>query len=85
MTILMRSMQLIPLLLMVASAAPVSAEENTLKEGAREIGHAVGTAAKEVGEGAKKVGKAVGKAAKEGAEAIKEGVKEAKQEMKKDE
>ena len=69
----------ISMLLIAASvAAPALADESTLKEGAREVGRAVGTAAREVGEGAKKVGKAVAEAAKEGAEAVKEGAKEAK-------
>ena len=68
--------------LAIGLAAPVLADESTLKEGAREVGRAVGTAAREVGEGAKKVGKAVGEAAKEGAEAVKEGAKEAKRAMK---
>lgn len=69
-------------LLLAGMAAPGIAEENTLKEGAREVGQAVGTAAREVGEGAKKVGKAVAEAAKEGAEAVKEGAKEAKKAAK---
>jgi hypothetical protein len=68
-------------LALAAMAAPGLAEENTLKEGAKEVGRAVGTAAREVGEGAKKVGKAVGEAAKEGAQAVKEGAKEAKKAM----
>jgi hypothetical protein len=70
-------------ILMIAAsvAAPALADESTLKEGAREVGKAVGTAAREVGEGAKKVGKAVAGAAKEGAEAVKEGAKEAKRAM----
>lgn len=63
-------------------ATPGFANESSLKEGAREVGKAVGTAAREVGKGAKKVGKAVGEAAKEGAEAVKEGAKEAKKAMK---
>ena len=62
-------------------AAPALADDSTLKEGARDVGRAVGTAAREVGDGAKKVGKAVGEAAKEGAEAVKEGAKEAKRAM----
>ena len=73
----------VSMLLVAASvAAPALAEESTLKEGAREVGKAVGTAAREVGDGAKKVGKAVAEAAKEGAEAVKEGAKEAKRAMK---
>ena len=72
----------ISLLLIAASiAVPAVAEESTLKEGAREVGKAVGTAAREVGQGAKKVGKAVAEAAKEGAQAVKEGAKEAKRAM----
>lgn len=62
-------------------AAPSFADDSSLKEGAREVGKAVGTAAREVGQGAKKVGKAVGAAAKEGVEAVKEGAKEAKKAM----
>ena len=72
-------------LMLAAVAAPGFAkDDNTLKEGAKDVGRAVGTAAREVGEGAKKVGKAVGEAAKEGAEAVKEGAKEAKKAMKGD-
>ncbi|HEY0685231.1 MAG TPA: hypothetical protein VGD45_23030 [Steroidobacter sp.] len=70
------------LLALAGIAAPALAEENTLKEGARDVGHAVGTAAREVGQGAKKVGKAVGNAAKEVGQAVKEGAKEAKKAMK---
>jgi hypothetical protein len=63
-------------------AAPALADDSTLKQGARDVGRAVGTAAREVGEGAKKVGKAVAEVAKEGAEAVKEGAKEAKRAVK---
>lgn len=71
-------------LMLGAMAAPGFAEDNTMKEGAKDVGRAIGMAAREVGEGAKKVGKAVGNAAKEGAEAVKEGAKEAKKAMKGD-
>ena len=77
-----RLLRISMLLLATSVAAPAFAEESTLKEGAREVGKAVGTAAREVGDGAKKVGKAVAEAAKEGAEAVKEGAKEAKRAMK---
>jgi hypothetical protein len=50
-------------------------KDPSLKEGAREVGHAVGTAVREVGQGAKKAGKAVGEAAKEGGRAFKDAVK----------
>lgn len=69
-------------LLATGVAVPALSEEPTLKEGARDVGRAVGTAAREVGQGAKKVGKAVAEVAKEGAEAVKEGAKEAKRAMK---
>ena len=71
------------LLIAAGVAAPVLAEDDSsLKEGAREVGRVVGTAAREVGKGAKKVGKAVAEAAKEGAEVVKEGANEAKRAMK---
>ena len=70
------------LLIAAGVAAPAIADESTLKEGAREVGRAVGTAAREVGEVGKKVGKAVAEAAKEGAAAVKEGAKEAKRAAK---
>lgn len=69
------------LVIAAAVAVPAMAEESTLKEGAREVGKAVGTAAREVGEAGKKVGKAVAEVAKEGAQAVKEGAKEAKRAM----
>lgn len=65
-------------LLLVGGCASNKGQEPSLKEGAREVGHAVGTAAREVGKGAKKVGKAVGEAAKEGGKAVKEAFKEEK-------
>ena len=63
-------------------AGCASAEDSTLKDGAKDAGRAIGTAAREVGKGAKKIGKAVGEAAKEGAEAVKEGAKEFKRAVK---
>ena len=50
-------------------------KDPSLEAGARDVGHAVGSAAREVGQGAKKAGKAVGKAAKEGGKAFKDAVK----------
>jgi hypothetical protein len=49
-------------------------QEPTLKEGAKEVGTAVGTAAREVGHGFKKVGKEIGEAAKEGGHAFRDAV-----------
>lgn len=61
-----------------------SAEENTLKEGAKEVGHATGNALHEVGEGAKKVGKEVAEAAREVGHATRDGAKELVKAMKND-
>jgi hypothetical protein len=51
------------------------AEENTLKEGAKEVGHATGNAVHQVGEGAKKAGKEVANVAREVGHATRDGVK----------
>ena len=59
----------------LAGCASDGKDPPTLKEGARDVGHAVGSAAREVGQGAKKAGKAVGEAAKEGGKAFKDAVK----------
>lgn len=78
------ALRITALLLTVGLYLPAVAEESTLKEGAKDVGRAVGTAAREVGQGAKQVGKAVAEAAKEVGEAAKEGAKEAKRAMQKD-
>jgi hypothetical protein len=64
-------------LLMLAAVGCSSnhGKEPSLKEGARDVGHATGSAVREVGKGAKKAGKAVGEAAKEGGRAFKDAVK----------
>lgn len=54
--------------LLVVSAA--QAEENTLKEGAKEVGRATGNAVREVGQGAKKVATEVGHATRDAAKEI---------------
>ena len=59
-------------LLVVVGCSSHRGQEKSLKQNAKEVGHAVGTAAREVGKGAKKAGKAVGQAAKEGGKAFKE-------------
>lgn len=63
------------IVLALAGCSSNDGKEPSLKEGAREVGQAVGTAAREVGKGAKKVGKTVGEAAKEGGRAFKDAVK----------
>lgn len=56
------------------------AEENTLKEGAKEVGRATGNAVREVGQGTKKVATEIGHAtrdaAKEVGHATRDGAKE---------
>ena len=62
----------------LALAIPLSAtsaEEGSLKGDAKRAGHALGTAAREIGQGAKKVGKAVGHAAKEGGREFRRAIK----------
>jgi hypothetical protein len=77
-TLLIRPFVTMLAALLVVTAVGCSSNKGkdpSLKEGAREVGHAVGSAAREVGQGAKKAGKAVGEAAKEGGKAFKDAVK----------
>jgi hypothetical protein len=62
-------------LLCATTLSVASAEEASLKDGAKRAGHAIGTVARDVGQGAKKVGKAVGKAAKEGGREFRRAIK----------
>lgn len=73
-----------PVVLAVLAAVPMVsfADGSNLKQDAKQVGHEVGTAVKEVGQEAKKVGKAVKHAAKEGVQAVKEGGKEFKRAVK---
>lgn len=52
------------------------AEESTLKEGAKEVGHATGKAVRQVGEAGKQVGKKVAETAREVGHASRDGAKE---------
>jgi effector-binding domain-containing protein len=65
-----------------ALAGGVRAEESKVKETAKEVGHTVGTAAREVGQGTKKVTKKVGEkateVARETGHAFRDGAKELK-------
>jgi hypothetical protein len=63
------------LIALVTACSSNKGKEPSLKEGARDVGHAAGSAVREVGQGAKKAGKAVGEAAKEGGRAFKDAVK----------
>jgi uncharacterized lipoprotein len=75
MTTLMRRTVGLLLVTLVAACSSNGRKEPSLKEGARDVGTAAGTAVREVGKGAKKAGKAVGQAAKEGGRAFKDAVK----------
>jgi hypothetical protein len=68
--------------MLAAAATCVRADDGTLKQDAKQVGHEVGTAVREAGQEAKKVGKAVKKAAKQGVQAVKEGGKEFKRAVK---
>ena len=63
------------LITLLAACSSNGGKEPSLKEGAREVGSATGSAVREVGKGAKKAGKAVGEAAKEGGRAFKDAVR----------
>jgi len=63
------------IVLVAAGCSSNRSHEPSLKQGAKEVGHAIGTMAREVGQGAKTVGKTVGDAAKEGGKAVKDAVK----------
>ncbi len=61
--------------LLLSACASHRSHDVSLKQGAQDVGRAVGTAAREVGQGAKKLGRTVADAAKEGGQAFKEAVK----------
>lgn len=63
------------LALLVAGCASNRGHEPSLKEGAKDVGRTIGTAAREIGRGTKKVGKAIGQAAQEGGRAFRNAVK----------
>jgi hypothetical protein len=69
-------------LLAMIAVPSARAEESGLKSGAREVGHATGSAVhevgqigKEIGQGAKKAGKTIGNAAREGGREFRRAVK----------
>jgi hypothetical protein len=64
------------------AATSVAAEE-TLREGAREVGRATGSAVRDVGQGAKKVGKEVVQGTKEAGKAVGSAAAEGGREFKK--
>jgi len=56
--------------LFFAALSPASAEEQSLKDGAKRAGHAAGSVAHDIGHGAKKIGKEIGQGAKGAGKAI---------------
>ena len=68
--------------LMFGVTSCASERDTTVKEDAKDVGRAVGSAVREVGQGAKEVGKAIGHATVEGVEAAKEGGRELKKAVK---
>jgi hypothetical protein len=69
------SIAAVALTLLLGACSSNRTQDASLKQGAKDVGRAVGTAAREVGQEAKKVGKMVAEAAKEGGQAFKEAVK----------
>ena len=63
-------------------ARPAFADDQNLTKGAKNAGHAIGTAAREIGHGAKKVGKTIGKEAKAAGKAVGHAAKEGAKELK---
>jgi hypothetical protein len=62
-------------ILLVAGCSSNRGHDPSLKEGAKDVGHTLGSAAREIGHGAKKVGKTIGQAAREGGRAFRDAVK----------
>lgn len=62
-------------LVLATPLCATSAEQGSLKSDAKRAGHALGTAAREIGQGARKVGKAVGNAAREGGREFRRAIK----------
>lgn len=78
----MREPLAILLALCTSMTMPVLADDNALTRGAKTAGHAVGSAAHEVGEGAKHIGKTIGKEAKEVGKTIGHAAKEGGKEFR---
>lgn len=64
------------LLLGLLTGAPATAEESTLKEGARKVGQETGEVVRKIGEGGKEVGRKVAETAREVGHATRDGAKE---------
>lgn len=72
--------------LLLAVWLPVTSADESLKDGARQAGHDLGTVLRDIGHGAKKAGKEIGHDAKQAGKAVggaaKEGGKEFKRAFK---
>jgi hypothetical protein len=64
------------LLVISGVGAPAAAEDSSLKQEARQAGHAVGSAVRELGHGAKKIGKEIGHGARDAGKAVGTAAKE---------
>ena len=73
----MRIIKSTAMLLCLTVCGGIYAEEHTLKEGVKDVGHAIGDAAHDIGKGTKKATKKVGHATKETATEIGHGTKKA--------
>ena len=62
--------------------SPASAEEESLKEGAKRAGRAAGTVVHDIGHAAKKVGQEIGQGAKQAGKAVGEAAKEGGKEFR---
>lgn len=79
----MKSISLSALLVVVSVLPLPAAAEETLRDGARNAGHAVGSAVHDVGQGAKKVGKDVVQGAKQAGKEVGGAAREGGRELKK--
>lgn len=68
--------------LVLAGLLPASAEEQSLKDGARQAGHTAGSVTREIGQDAKTAGKEIGQGFKDVGKAISGAVKEGGREFR---
>ena len=68
--------------MLFAALPPASAEEQSLKDGAKSAGHAAGSVVHDIGHGAKTVGKEISQGAKHAGKAIGDAAKEGGKEFR---
>lgn len=81
--VFLRSLSRLGLAAVCAFSMSSASAEESLKQGARRVGHVAGTVVHDIGEGAKKVGKEIGKGAKEAGKVIGAAAKEGGKEFRK--